>query len=131
MTPIRRRVASVLLILGLVAVGLSFWAAAPTEYLLVVDLGEPALVRRMAVTYWSVRDPDLKAGFSQAFSVTPPRRVSHAISATHPELMLRIEVERDFAGRRESTTTERRVSLVGREVTVFTGTGRASNANRE
>ncbi len=119
MTPWRRRAALVPLPLALVTGGALLWRTVPTDRDLVVDLGDPAGVRRVAVTYWRLDAPDERGGFSHVFSGSAPRRLHHPVSLRPGEHVVEIRVERSASAGRLESAVERHVSITGREVIVF------------
>ncbi|GEM_PF-3732849 len=119
MTSLRRRAAFVLLPLAVVTGGALLWGKLPMERDLVIDLGEPAGVRRVAVNYWRVDAPEERAGFSHVFSAQAPRRLRHPVSLRSGDHVVEIRVERSTANDRLESTVERHVSITGREVIVF------------
>jgi len=118
-TPWRRRAALVLLPLALVTTGFLLWRTIPTDRDLVIDLGDPAGVRRVAVTYWRVDAPDERGGFSRVFATSAPRRLHHPVSLRPGNHVVEIRVERFASHDGLENTVKRHVSITGREVIVF------------
>ncbi len=119
MIPVRHRVALVLLPVALVAGGWLLWRTAPTDRDLVIDLGDPAAVRRIAVTYWRADAPDERGGFSRTFAASPPQRIRQPVSLRMGEHLVEVRVERFTDGARSDSTVTRHVSITGNDVVVF------------
>jgi len=108
-----------LLPVALLAGGALLWRAAPTDRKLVIDLGDPSAVRRVAVTYWRVDAPDERGGFSFAFPASPPPRLRQRVSLRDGEHIIEVRVERSAGGVQDESTVARHLSISGREVVVF------------
>ncbi len=119
MISVRRRVALVLLPVALVAGGWLLWRQAPTDRDLIIDLGDPAAVRRVAVTYWRAEAPDERGGFSRNFAASPPRQIRQPVSLRAGEHLVEVRVEWSTNGTQSDSTVTRHVSITGNDVVVF------------